>query len=106
MKRHEKNHDEADFMTAQRQEVERICVSLGISPETAALVGSQWETGTRREWRGERPYIAATDPDQARQKRRAAVQAFCVEGKPVKEVVETSGVSRATLYRALARKEK
>ncbi len=62
--------------------------------EYAILVEEQ----VRSAWAGEEPYIAS-NPDRKDQRARAL--ADLGRGKPVGRVAESTGISRATLYRLL-----
>lgn len=95
-----------EFVAAQRARLQQICIDLGVSPQVAGMIGAEWDSQTRKEWGGERPYIARRPPDREGEKKRQAVHAFCVEGRAVEEVTSSTGVSRATLYRALAERKK
>lgn len=56
----------------------------------------------KHEFGGDKHYIPR--PPRLEQEKRRAIVAFCQEGKPVAEVVRSSGISRRTLYRALEKK--
>ncbi len=58
----------------------------------------------KREYGGDKHYIPK--PERLDQEKRRAVEAFCREGKPVKEAMAEGGISRATLYRALVKTQK
>lgn len=90
---------EDDFVTAQRAEIVRIAVSLGVSEQVASLIGAEWDQRTRREWGRCEPYVAAKPHEKEQVKRQAAEEARR-SGKVV-ETADRYGISRATMYRLL-----
>ncbi len=90
---------EEDFVRDRRTSIERIAVSLGISPEVAAMIGAEWDADTRREWSRCRPYIAARSSDKEQAKQQAVAEVN--RSGRVVEAAERNGISRATMYRLL-----
>lgn len=87
-----------DFVTAQRQEIVRIAISLGVPEQVAGLIGAEWDQRTRRAWGRCDAYIAAKpNTDEIRQQ---AAQAARITGR-VTETAGQYGISRSTMYRLL-----
>lgn len=71
-------------------------VRLGVSPETAGMVGAEITDDIARCWKGERVYIGKKEQDRARiiniVRRR-------FNGRNARELARELGVGRATIYR-------
>lgn len=72
-------------------------VASSFSEEQAIQVEEQ----IRRDWGGERPFIAKRGPLLVRARRRVLAQ---VGTKPDEEIARENGISRRTMYRYLAKK--
>lgn len=92
MARRDETHDIVHDLLA------RVRAALPDLPESTLL---SLERDVRLAWGGDKHYIAKPSRED---KKRQATFAFCTEGKSIQEVVSETGISRRTLYRALAKK--
>jgi len=69
---------------------------MGISQQTAAMIGAEWERRTRRQWKGCEPYIAIR-PLREELKLQATTEAM--RNGRVAVTAKKYGVSRSTLHR-------
>lgn len=73
---------------------------MEVSPSFSEEQAMQVEQQIRRDWGGERPFIAKRGPMLARVREKVRAQ---VGTKPDDEIARENGISRRTLFRYLAK---
>lgn len=85
-----------EFSDDVQERITAALVRLGVSAETAGMVGAEITADISRCWSGERVYIGKKDQERAR---IIDVVRRKFNGRNARELARELGVGRATIYR-------
>ncbi len=87
-----------DFTEDVQTRITAALVRLGVSAETAGLVGSEITIDLARSWQGERIYIGVKEIERARIRDEVRRR---FNGRNARELARELGIGKTTVYRII-----